>query len=141
MKVKGKVNTFLGKDTTFQGDLTFSGAIRIDGRFQGRITSSGTLIVGREGRLESDVRVGDIIIAGEVRGNIQAERSIEIQVPGRVYGDIQAPTVMIHQGVIFEGGCRTLSPPKSAVSPKLSFLRDRSGKTEIPAGQSTGTDY
>jgi len=125
MKVKGKISTFLGKDTDFQGDLTFEGAIRIDGRFKGRIRSGGTLIVGRDGRLESDIRVGHVIVSGEVRGNILAEGAIEIQVPGRVFGDIQAPSVTIHQGVVFEGTCRTLPAGKTSGTRKLEVIQGR----------------
>ena len=139
MKLKSRISTFLGKDTAFEGNLTFSGAIRIDGQFKGSINSSGTLVVGRDGRVQSDIRVGHIIVSGEVRGDILAEGSIEIQVPGRVFGDIQAPTVMIHQGVVFEGNCRTLPVRKDANPLKLSIIHGRSAGGDGPLAINANT--
>jgi len=103
MKKREQVITFLGKGTEFEGKLTFHGTIRIDGHFKGEITAGGNLIVGEEGLVEADVQVGYIDISGEVHGNIVAEQRVEIRAPGKVFGDIQAPSVVIGEGVIFEG--------------------------------------
>lgn len=106
MKKKDEINAFLGKDTEFKGTLTFSGAVRIDGKFKGEILTEGTLIVGESAVIESNIHVSNIIVSGEIRGNISAEKRIEIHAPGRVFGNIEAPTVVINEGVIFEGHCR-----------------------------------
>jgi len=106
MKKKDEINAFLGKDTEFEGKLTFRGAVRIDGHFTGEIFTEGTLIVGESANIESDIHVSHIIISGEIRGNIIADDKIEIHAPGKVFGNIQAPTVILEEGVIFEGNCR-----------------------------------
>lgn len=106
MKKKDEINAFLGKNTEFKGTLTFSGAVRIDGTFKGEIFTEGTLIVGESAVIESNVHVSHIIVSGEIRGNISAEKRIEIHAPGKVFGNIEAPTVVIDEGVIFEGNCR-----------------------------------
>ena len=103
MKKREQVVTFLGKGTEFEGKLTFDGTIRIDGSFKGEIFSNGNLIVGEKGMIEADMHVGYIVISGEIYGNITADQKVEIRAPGRVFGDIQAPTVVIDEGVIFEG--------------------------------------
>ncbi len=103
MKKREQVVTFLGKGTEFEGKLTFDGTIRIDGNFKGEISSNGNLIVGEKGMIEADMHVAYIVISGEVHGNIIADQKVEIRAPGRVFGDIQAPTVVIDEGVIFEG--------------------------------------
>ena len=108
MKKRDEINAFLGKNTEFEGKLSFSGAVRIDGRFKGEIFTEGTLIVGETAVIESEVHVSHVIISGEIRGNIMAEKRIEIHAPGKVYGNIQAPVVVIDEGVIFEGNCRML---------------------------------
>lgn len=106
MKKRDEINAFLGKNTEFEGKLSFSGAVRIDGRFKGEIFTEGTLIVGETAVIESNVHVSHVIISGEIRGNVMAEKRIEIHAPGKVYGNIQAPVVVIDEGVIFEGNCR-----------------------------------
>ncbi len=106
MKNKDQINAFLGKDTEFEGKLSFKGFVRIDGRFTGEIFSEGTLSVGETAIIRSDIHVSHIIISGEIRGNIIADNRIEIHAPGKVFGNIQAPAVIIEEGVIFEGNCR-----------------------------------
>lgn len=108
MKKRDEINAFLGKDTEFEGRLSFTGCVRIDGRFKGEIDSQGTLIVGETALLESDVHIFDIIINGEFRGNILAENRIEIHTPGKVFGNIRSPVVVIDEGVVFEGNCQML---------------------------------
>ena len=95
MKRKEKVVTFLGKKTAFEGKLSFHGTIRIDGRFKGEITNGGNLIVGEEGIVEADMHVSYIIVRGEVHGNITSDQRVDIRAPGKVFGNIQAPTVVI----------------------------------------------
>lgn len=106
MKNRNEINAFLGKDTEFEGKLSFKGAVRIDGHLTGEIFTEGTLIVGESAVIKSDIHVSHIIISGEIRGNIKADNRIEIHAPGKVFGNIQAPAVIIEEGVIFEGNCR-----------------------------------
>ena len=105
-KNQDQINAFLGKDTEFEGKLSFSGAVRIDGRFKGEILTEGSLVVGETALLECDIQTAHISVSGEVRGNIDAQNRIEIHAPGRVFGNISAPTITIDEGVIFEGSCR-----------------------------------
>ncbi len=118
MKNQNKIVTFLGKNTVFDGLLKFEGTIRIDGLFKGRIEApKGTLVIGEAARLESNIHVASIIISGEVRGNITADSKIDIHVPGRVFGNIQAPTVVVQEGVVFAGNCQTMTPGKKKTAP------------------------
>ncbi|MEJ2023643.1 MAG: polymer-forming cytoskeletal protein [Deltaproteobacteria bacterium] len=125
---KDQINAFLGKDTEFEGKLSFTGAVRLDGRFKGEILTEGTLIVGETALIEADIRVARIIVSGEIRGNIVAGERIEIKAPAKVFGNIQSPTVIIEEGVVFEGNCKMKvateeSDKKVAVLPKEFTLR------------------
>ncbi len=108
-KNKDEMNAFLGEGTKFEGKLSFTGIVRLDGRFKGEIFSEGTLIVGDSALIEADINIAEIIISGEVRGNIVAGSRIEIHAPGKVFGNIVSPVVIIDEGVIFEGNCK-MSP-------------------------------
>jgi cytoskeletal protein CcmA (bactofilin family) len=110
-----QINAFLGKDTEFEGKLSFTGAVRMDCRFKGEILSGGTLIVGESAVIESDVRVSHMVISGEVRGNIEADR-VEIRAPGKVIGNIRSPVLVIEEGVIFDGSCQMQVREGAAVS-------------------------
>jgi cytoskeletal protein CcmA (bactofilin family) len=112
MKKKDQVIAFLGKGTEFEGKLTFHGITRIDGHFKGDILTDGHLIVSEQGLVEADVHASSIIISGEVHGNISADQRVDIHAPAKVFGDIQAPSVVIDEGVIFEGRTRMYRQPK-----------------------------
>ncbi|MEJ2723495.1 MAG: polymer-forming cytoskeletal protein [Deltaproteobacteria bacterium] len=127
MKKGDEINAFLGKNTDFEGKLSFKGAVRIDGYFHGEIHSEGTLIVGQSAAVESDVYVSRIIVNGEVRGNILATERIEIHAPGKVFGNIQSPTVVIDEGVSFEGHCR-MHQRDEAEDRKLAALKENWAK-------------
>lgn len=98
------VACFLGQDTQFEGSLKFFGTARIDGRVKGKILSAGTtIIIGETAKIESDVYAATVISYGEIHGKITAEKEIVLRFPAKVYGNIEAPSVEIEKGVIFEG--------------------------------------
>jgi len=105
-KSKDEINAFLGRGTEFEGKFSFTGAVRVDGKISGEIFSNGTLIVGESAVINSRIHVADIIISGEVHGDIFAERKIEITVPGKLFGNIKTPKLVLEEGVIFEGNCK-----------------------------------
>jgi cytoskeletal protein CcmA (bactofilin family) len=101
-----EVNAFMGAETFFEGKLTYTGAVRLDGRFKGVIRSDDTLIVGDTGRIEGELHVGITIIQGEVVGNVYGKERVELHHPGRMIGNITAPVVIMDEGAIFEGNCK-----------------------------------
>jgi cytoskeletal protein CcmA (bactofilin family) len=101
-----EVNAFMGAETFFEGKLTYTGAVRLDGRFKGVIRSDDTLIVGDTGRIEGEIHVGITIIQGEVVGNVYGKERVELHHPGRMIGNITAPVVIMDEGAIFEGNCK-----------------------------------
>ena len=100
------VHTVLGDGAVFEGKLTFEGEIRIEGHFKGEIRTDDVLVVGKTAKVEAEVRVGTVIVNGEIHGDIYAAKSVELHQPARVYGNIQTPSLMIERGVIFEGQCK-----------------------------------
>ncbi|MGD2126747.1 MAG: polymer-forming cytoskeletal protein [Desulfobacteraceae bacterium] len=107
MNNKDIIGTYLGGDTEIEGNLKFYGTIRIDGPFKGEILGQGTLIVGEGAALKSDIHVSCVFISGEIRGDVTADEKIEIYAPGKVFGNIQAPSVVINEGAIIDGNCAT----------------------------------
>lgn len=104
---ENKITGFFDKDTAFKGDLSFKGSFRIDGRFKGKIDSDSTLIIGEGGKVEAEIKVGYLIINGEIKGNIQATAKIEINSKGRVIGTIVTPKLLVAEGAYLEANCQT----------------------------------
>lgn len=99
------LNAFLGEGTSFKGTLTFEGTVRIDGRLEGEIFTKDTLVIGEGAQVSATIHAGVVVVSGTVRGNITAERKIDIHASGRLYGNISTPSLVIEEGVVFEGTC------------------------------------
>lgn len=104
-KKAGDIAGFIGKGMTFEGTLSFEETVRIDGTLKGEITAGGTLVVGDGGVVEGDIKVASAIISGSVKGTLQATARVELRSPARFTGDIKTPTLIIDEGVVFEGNC------------------------------------
>lgn len=107
MKVKqgGDLNGFLDRGSSFKGELEFEDTMRIDGRFEGKITSKNELIVGESATIDGDIHVGRIAISGTVHGKVKADQRIEIHRSGKVYSDLETPALVIEEGAVFQGNC------------------------------------
>lgn len=132
---------FLGENTVFEGKLSFHGAVRIDGHFKGEIYSDGTLVVGKRGIVEANINSGSVVISGEVRGSINAGSGIEILADAKVYGSVCTPSLVIHEGVIFEGNCRM---DKKKGAPEKELPEEPRGKKGLikffPTGKKKGEE-
>jgi len=103
---ENKLTGFFDKDTEIKGELFFEGSFRIDGRFTGKINSNSVLIVGENGKVDADIKIGNIIINGEVKGTIEAKEKVEINASARVIGTIIAPKLEVEEGSYLETNCQ-----------------------------------
>lgn len=102
-------NALLGRGSDFQGKLTFEGEVHIDGRFTGEIFSEGTLVIGEGAEVQAEIRVGTVIVRGNVTGNITATDGVELHAPASLRGNITSPALHIDKGVFFDGACQMTS--------------------------------
>lgn len=107
--IKG-IDTIIGKDTTVKGRIDAEGGIRVDGKFEGQIFTSGDVIVGETGSLVADVEAKNISIAGEVRGNVLARGKLELIPTGKLFGDVRMAILVVEDGAVFQGQCEMLNP-------------------------------
>jgi cytoskeletal protein CcmA (bactofilin family) len=105
--IDSKIAGLIDQGTELKGDLTFKGSFRIEGYFKGTVTSDSLLIIGERGKVEADIKVGQVIINGEIKGNVQASDKVEIHSKGRVFGTIQTPRLIVEEGAFLEANCHT----------------------------------
>ena len=114
------LTAFIDEGSEIEGKYTFSGTVMLNGRFRGEIISNDSLIIGEKGVVNASIRAGVVLINGEVVGNVNASERVELRGSARVYGDIEAPVVVIEEGVLFEGHCRmTKARPVEAAQPPV----------------------
>jgi len=132
----GDIQAYLGKGSRVSGKLNFEGTVRVDGQVEGEIAAQDTLIVGERAVVTAQISGTTIIIRGKVTGDINARKRVEIRAPGRLFGNIVTPSLVIHEGVIFEGHCSMASGSegRSAEGPKASSVpKDEKGGNGVLA--------
>jgi cytoskeletal protein CcmA (bactofilin family) len=98
-----RVDSILGSGVAWQGTLTGTGGIRIDGAFDGEIALRGLVVIGEQGRVTSKhIRAATVIVAGSVKGDITAGR-VEIANTGRVWGDVVTTSFSTEEGAFLRG--------------------------------------
>lgn len=127
----GTISTFLGAEDSVEGEIRFSGAIRLDGSVRGKIISeAGILIIGERAVIEGDVSVAVAIVMGTVTGSIKAAKRVEIYPPARIFGDILAPVMSVETGAELNGTCN-MTPRTIARRSAGNFSMETSQVTEI----------
>lgn len=131
---KGDIAAFIGLGTEFNGELSFEGVIRLDGRFSGRIKSKGTLIIGQTAHVTAEIEVDTVVVSGEVHGDVRAANRVQFHAPAKHYGNIISPVVIIDEGVIFEGNCHMNDPSEHATGedvPNKVTLISKEGESKV----------
>jgi len=96
---------YLYKGSRVTGQLGFQGPARIDGVVDGEVNCRGTLTIGEGAEVKAKITGQSVIIRGKVEGNVTARERIELLAPARVIGNINAPRLIIAEGVVFDGDC------------------------------------
>jgi cytoskeletal protein CcmA (bactofilin family) len=102
----GDLSAFIDEGSQIEGKYTFTGTVMLNGKFSGEIESRDTLIIGEKGSIQATIRCGAVVISGEVVGNVLASERVELRGSARVFGDVEAPVIVVEEGVLFEGHCR-----------------------------------
>jgi cytoskeletal protein CcmA (bactofilin family) len=106
---EGNLSGFVGSGTVVTGEANFKAMMRVDGHLSGRINStSGTLIVGANGKVDANIEVAVAIVHGTVNGDIIATQRLELGRAAKLNGNIQTASLMIEPGALFEGTCKMI---------------------------------
>lgn len=99
---KNKLESFIGANTQFEGDIAMTGTLRLDGKVIGNIKTDW-LILGDKGVLNGDVTAGGIVVGGTIEGNLNAKDIVEIKHKGKVVGDVTTVRLAVVEGGNIEG--------------------------------------
>jgi cytoskeletal protein CcmA (bactofilin family) len=118
--------TIINDGTEIEGAVVFSGTVLLNGRIRGEVTSNDVLVVGERAVVNASIRASLVEISGEVVGNITATERIELHANCRVFGDIEAPIVIIDEGAMLEGQCRMTKARPKEITASATMSRDPS---------------
>jgi cytoskeletal protein CcmA (bactofilin family) len=101
-KETDKLESFLGMNSNFNGELAIKGTLRVDGTVDGQLEAD-YVILSESAVMKGAVKAKKIIIGGKIDGSVRAQELVEIKSKGRVLGDIFTPKLAITEGGEFNG--------------------------------------
>jgi cytoskeletal protein CcmA (bactofilin family) len=122
--------TTIARPSIFEGRITGSGEIVVNGIVKGTIDASGTVRVADQGRVEAMIHGRVVSIAGTVNGNVTADERIELEASARVDGDITAPRILIKDGATFKGQVNMKEPERRPAVRTSSARKDSEGPSQ-----------
>ena len=99
----GGTTSLLSKEVRIEGDIQGSENIQVEGKFKGSIKLTGDINIGLTGIVDADVEADNVVIQGELNGNVMARKQLQIQSSGKLLGDCTAQSIDIKEGALFEG--------------------------------------
>ena len=106
---KEEFNAFLGAGTSYRGQLSFLGAVRIDGEFTGEIKSEGTLILGKDSKVYGQIQVAQLILSGTIDGEIVVSKKTTMHKTAYLTGNISTPVLVMEEGATLQGKVQMLT--------------------------------
>lgn len=118
------IDSLIGEHSSFKGELGFEGAVRIDGKFEGNISSKseGTLIISESAEVIGEVNVPNLVLHGTMRGNVRATKHLQIGPKGRLNGDVEYAVIALAEGAAVNGRCSRIADTEKTMQPAAPTL-------------------
>ncbi|MEO8302609.1 MAG: polymer-forming cytoskeletal protein [Betaproteobacteria bacterium] len=102
-----RIDSLIGAGTRVNGDVTFTGGLRIDGQVQGNVVAANgepsTLVISEQAKVDGEIRVSHLVVNGTVNGPVVAVDYLELQPKARIVGDVSYKTLEMHVGAVVRG--------------------------------------
>lgn len=125
-KAKSTIDSLIGSSTSIQGDVHFTGGLRIDGHIKGNVVaevgSISMLVISENAKVEGEVRVAHLVVNGEIVGNVFSSELLELQPKARITGDVNYKALEMHSGALVSG---KLTHEQATLEPALKLLATR----------------
>jgi len=106
-KSQNRIDTLIGAATRINGDIYFTGGLRVDGTVRGNVneevSTPSALVLSEQGTIEGAVVVSQVVLNGRVVGPVHAKEFVELQPKARVVGDVYYKSLEMHTGAVIEG--------------------------------------
>lgn len=114
-----RIDSLIGAGTVVDGDVTFTGGLRIDGHVRGNVVAAnsepGTLVVSEQAKVDGEIRVSHVVVNGTVNGPVTADDYLELQSKARIVGDVSYKMLEMHVGAVIQGRLDHAEPGTASV--------------------------
>jgi cytoskeletal protein CcmA (bactofilin family) len=102
---------------SIKGEIHTQEELLVDGEVEGLMESQSLVTVGPKGRVRANIKARDVIIYGDVKGNIEVSQKLAIRDQGSLIGDVISAGISIDDGAYFKGNIDITRPePKAATA-------------------------
>ena len=106
-KPQNRIDSLIGAGTRIEGNVAFSGGLRVDGEIKGNVIATGgqpsTLVLSEQARIDGEIHVTHLVVNGAINGPVHSAEFLELQAHSRVKGDVHYNTLEMHLGAVVEG--------------------------------------
>ena len=106
-KPQNRIDSLIGAGTRIEGNVTFSGGLRVDGEIKGNVIAAGgqpsTLVVSEQASIDGEIHVSHLVVNGAINGPVYSAEFLELQPRCRVKGDVHYNSLEMHLGAVVEG--------------------------------------
>ena len=136
---KGTIDTVIGADAVFEGNLHIKNSVCIEGTLRGKLLCEGRVILNAGGELVADVTAAFLSVNGKIVGNVKATEQLDVGETGVIEGDVEAAAITVAKGGALRGSCSMVEErPQEAVAPtrravpKAASLQPASTRKRAP---------
>jgi len=105
----------IGKSVTIKGQIYSQEDLTIDGEMEGSVElKEHRLTVGPNGKIQAGIKAREIVVLGQIHGNVEASDKIDIRKEARLVGDIKTSRIVIEDGAYFKGSIDIMRPGAAA---------------------------
>jgi len=122
--------SLLSKNVKIEGEIRGPENLHVEGYLKGAVVLSGDIFIGNTGVVEADVEAKNIVIQGELSGNVKAHRQLEIHPTGKLIGDCTAASIDIKEGAVFEGRSNMIRSSVTAAGPSPNAAGNRAPQNQ-----------
>lgn len=115
----GNLNTIIGKGSSIEGTLKVEQSLRVDGRIKGHVSTTDSLVIGKDGEIEGEIITKNAIIGGQVRAKVNATGKVILETNAVFIGEMKTSRIVIDDGAVFEGRCSMQKEAKLAFEAKI----------------------
>ncbi len=127
------VETLIGASTHVEGSLRVQGSLRVDGRVTGQLSVDGRCEVGADGYVEATVSATELIVAGQIAGDVEVTGRLHILSTGSIVGDVRTRVLVVEEGGTLDGRCLMAKEGGSARQEKEKNAAPKDAAASQPA--------
>ena len=100
---QARSQSLIQEGVTVKGDIRAEGDIRLEGVVEGSVVTKARVIIGSTGKIRANIDAAEVVVMGRLNGKIVGNRRIELRKGAHVEGDIATQSLVIEEGVFFQG--------------------------------------